>query len=106
MSREVFDTRRIDEDTKILSEQYHEFDGVPVLEERWHWEGVKATSLVFPTARIAELIVDDGRIKTAQELLGPPRRLMDWLQQHVQIVGQATFKRGDDFCFVNYDFSY
>lgn len=87
MSKEVFASRTVDPDTRILSEKYQEIDGIPVLSEMWCWEGYTGCSFIVPRSYVAGRSV---------------KKVVAWLRRHFKIDSEYTFSEKSDFLFINY----
>lgn len=91
MGKELFASRKIDEDTKILGAEYLKYDKYDLLLERWSFDGIRARSLVFLSEQIHDL--SDAEVSAlARTTLKLPED------------AQTTFKRKDDFTYFNFDF--
>jgi|GEM_PF-5224210 len=91
MGKEIFETRKIDEDTRILSTDYMNRDEHDLLVEIWAFDGIKGKSLIFVSPQISSM-TDEAIREYAFHLLGLPEN-EKW-----------TLKRNDDFTFFNYGF--
>jgi len=88
--RSFFAMREIDPGTKIVGEHYTKIDDIPVLCERWNWEGVTASSLVVPKQYLPSQ--DEASI-------------LALFRRQVAVPDDYTFSNDSDsqFVFVNYD---
>lgn len=91
MGREIFNTRSIDEDTRILSTEYLNQDGYDLLIEIWLFDGIKGQSLIFVSPQIATLSEDDIREYSF--------KFLDLPEQ-----SKWTLKRKQDFTYFNFGF--
>lgn len=91
MGKELFANRKIDEDTRILSAQYQKNGGFDLLLEQWVFDGIKARSLIFVSDQIRHLS-DRSVEDLARNIL------------KLRVDEQRTFKRKDDYTYVNFDF--
>ena len=58
MNKDKFNDLLLDEDTEVLTEEYHEIDGLNIKHEYWRWDGVKAHTFVFLADETSHLNVD------------------------------------------------
>ena len=92
MGKEKFASRKIDSDTKILSEKILLHDEYDLLLEKWFWDGTKAKSLIFLTEQVSHL--KDSQLESLA------RNILD-----ISIQQQATLTRSEQFSYFNFDFS-
>ncbi len=90
MSKELFKSRSIDEDTKILSATYISHDGLDVLWEKWFWDGIKGNSLIFLSEQVKE-ISDTALEETVKGIAE-------------DISGDTTLSRKGEFTYFNFNF--
>ena len=79
----------MDPDTHFIKVDYRYLQGMPVRYEEWFWDGISASSVVIPNTALGA--------KTEEELLA-------LLKQHFTIEGNHTYKKGDEFTYVNFNF--
>jgi len=91
MGKELFTHRHIDEDTRILKEEYRRYDDYDLLMEQWVWDGIKGNSIIFLTCQVDGLS-DFSLEDLTREIAG------------LDPFGQVTLKRKKDFIYVNYGF--
>lgn len=91
MGKKLFTHRHIDEDTRIIEEEYRHHDGYDLLLEQWIWEGIQGSSIVFLTRQVGGLS-DFTLEDMAREIAG------------LDLVDQVTLKREEGFTYVNYGF--
>ena len=82
----------IDEDTRILSQNELEIGNIPVLVQKWAWEGIVAKSAIFHDKDVGELSDEALFQKIADNYdIGPDERY--------------TVKRNEEgYTFVNFNF--
>ena len=81
----------MDEDTHILSTQFLQANGIPILVEAWNSSGIRAKSAVFLADTVSEFDNADLR-----------RLLME--QAGLNLEGTVTIARKGDHVFVNFNF--
>lgn len=91
MGKELFAHRHIDEDTRILDEEYRNHNGYDLLMEQWVWDGIKGNSIIFLTRQVGGL--SDF---TLEDLV---REIAD-----LDPFDHVTLKREKGFTYVNYGF--
>jgi len=90
MDEKFFTNRPIEPDTEILTARYAQYDGIPVLIEKWYWDGSFGTSCVVPLDKLEEAGVKANHfIKILKDVL--------------PIEGQTTERTKDGFLFLNYN---
>jgi hypothetical protein len=84
----------VEEDTKIRSRKEIVIDNLPVLIERWSWDGIVAESAIFHDEAVSEINDADLFQKIIDSYdVGDDKR--------------HTVKRGcDGYTFVNFNFTY
>lgn len=83
--------RPVEEDTRILSVQFRRCNEIPILLERWNWEGIHASTAVFLTEHVAAM--DDAALES---LLSE--------QAGLDLSGGVTIVRRETHTFVNFGF--
>lgn len=83
--------RPVESDTIILVAKFIRTDGIPILLERWTWDGVEGSSAVFLNQHVAGMTDADLK-KFLTERAG------------LDLRGGVTITRGDAFVFVNFAF--
>ena len=83
--------RPIEEDTRIVSTQYHQIDGIPFLLERWTWEAIHGRTAVFLPEH-ASTMSDEALQKFLTERAG------------IDLCGEPTIERRETHTFVNFGF--
>lgn len=91
MGKEIFATREMDVDTRILSTKYMNQDGYDLLVEHWFFDGIRGKSLIFVSPQIASMSDEQIRELAFQTLALDEKE-------------QWTLKRKDDFTFFNFGF--
>ena len=91
MGKELFTHRHIDQDTRVLGEEYRRHDGYDLLMERWVWDGIKGNSIIFLTRQVGGLS-DFTLEDLAREIAG------------LEPFDRVTLKREEGFTYVNYGF--
>jgi hypothetical protein len=81
----------IDKDTKIRSAKYVKVGEYDARVEKWFWEGIDASSIIFLKAEVEHL--------TNKELI-------DLIRQETAIHDNFTFKDTGEYLFFNYGFIY
>ena len=96
MGKEIFENRKIDSDTRILSCAYMNHNGYDLLAEFWSWDGILGKSLIFVSDQILDL--NDDEVNTmAKQVVST---LMDLPESN-----SSTLSRKEDFTFYNFGFS-
>ncbi len=88
--QEMFSKRNVDPDTRIIDAEYKVLGEIPVVKERWVWEGVIGKSVVFRSEDVKAINDSALRDLVATEI-GP-------------IDGDFTISRKDLFTFFNSNF--
>lgn len=96
MGKEIFDNRKIDSDTRILSCAYMNHYGYDLLAELWSWDGLIGKSLIFVSDQIRNL--NDDEVNTlAKQVVST---LAELPENH-----STTLSRKEDFTFYNFGFA-
>ena len=82
----------VEEDTRILHQKEIEIENIPVLIQKWAWEGIVAESVIFHNKEVVKFSDEELFQKIADNYdVGPDKRY--------------TVKRNDDgYAFVNFNF--
>lgn len=91
MSEEIFKNRPVEADTVVLGAVYAEYEGIPVMVEKWKWDGITASSCIVPLDKLSE-----AGIK--------PDRFVKILKDKLSIEGSTTKKESKGFLFLNFNF--
>jgi hypothetical protein len=80
----------IEKETRLLSRQIMELDGIICAHENWTWDGIYGESLIF--------YQEDLKGKNDNEIF-------NWLSGFYNIeYDQSTIKRTEKFIFINFNF--
>lgn len=90
-NQDILFLRPIDNDTKIINTQYHCFDNIDFLIEKWSWEAVEGNSIVALCSQLAEMSNDE---------------LIDKFIHVIDSSNGVTCYRDDTYVFINYNFSF
>lgn len=90
--KEKFKDLPVDADTTILANVEAKIDTYDVIYQKWRWDGILAESIIFHNDDVATLT--EEQIK--KEVILCPGLVTEG--------SQLTFKRGDTFTFVNFNF--
>lgn len=82
----------IDSDTTVISQSQITVQGINALHQHWHWDGVRAESLIFVTEDVVDLTPD-----TLKDML----RREGLLQLNQSMTTSAT---ANGYTFVNFNF--
>lgn len=91
MGKEKFAARDVDEDTKILSAKYLQYDKYDLLIEEWFWDGIYGKSLIFLSDQVSSF--KDLQLKRLAKSI-------------VKIADDqaTTLTRNKDYSYFNYGF--
>lgn len=89
---EKFKDLPVEEDTQIIASVEVHIGPLEVVYQKWYWDGIHAESIIFANEDVAHL--SDAEIKN--EVAEKTTLLKE--------NSQLTFKRGDKFTFVNFNF--
>lgn len=89
--KEKFKNRKIDSDTKIISESYLTLDGFNCLHEKWVWEATKGESIIFLTDEIGDM-----NQKDLEDIVNKSGLVKKY---------SLTYSKGKEFTYVNFNFS-
>ncbi|TXD82142.1 hypothetical protein ESY86_15875 [Subsaximicrobium wynnwilliamsii] len=90
---EKFKDLPVEEDTQIIVSVEAKIEDYDVVYQKWHWDGITAESIIFFNDDIAELTED--QIKNEVALC----------TAMVKENSQMTFKKGEKYTFVNFNFT-
>jgi len=79
-----------DPDTKIIEQSEIKINDIPAINQKWSWDGIKASSLVFHSKDVEEFN-DDELLELIKE-------------SGIEINSSVTFSNKSEFRFVNYNF--
>ncbi|MCG2419800.1 hypothetical protein K8089_12280 [Aequorivita sp. F47161] len=82
----------VEQDTQIIASMEARIEAYPVLYQKWYWDGIYAESVIFLNEDIADL--NEEQIKKEVALC----------TALVQEGSQLTYKKGDKYTFVNFNF--
>ena len=83
--------RPVEEDTRILAAKFSRVGGIPLLVEKWAWDGVTGMSAIFLTEHVAGM--DDAALKNFLLEYGG-----------ADLSGGVTIARGETYTFLNFGF--
>lgn len=89
---EKFKNLPVEEDTQIIASFETKIEDYDVVYQKWYWDGIYAESIIFCNDDVAELT--EAQIKN--EVAENTALLKD--------NSQMTFKRGEKYTFVNFNF--
>ncbi len=94
MKSTMFPNVPLDPDTKITSQTETVIENIPVLIQRWSWDGISASSAIFHDEDVVD-ITDNKMFEMIVENCNPDEK------------EQYTIKRNQDgYTFLNFNFSY
>ncbi len=82
----------VEEDTRIITSVEAKIEDYDVVYQKWHWDGITAESVIFFNDDVADLTEEQIKHEVA---------LCTAL---VKEDSQLTFKKGDKYTFVNFNF--
>ncbi|MBA6154209.1 hypothetical protein [Gelidibacter maritimus] len=83
----------VEEDTQIITSVEAKIEDYDVIYQKWHWDGITAESVIFFNDDVANLTEEQIKHEVA---------LCTAL---VKEDSQLTFKKGDKYTFVNFNFT-
>ena len=89
--KDVFASRPVEDDTRILDTKRAEYEGISVLIEKWVWDGILGHSCIVPLQSLKEANMSNEYI-------------IEILKDKLKIVGSTTEKETGDFLFLNFNF--
>ncbi len=89
---EKFKDIPVEEDTRILASFETKVDNYDVVYQKWYWGGIYAESIIFFNEDITGLTEEQIKIQVAENTA--------LLKEN----SQMTFKKGDIYTFVNFNF--
>lgn len=92
--KEKFKDLPVEKDTQIISSIEANIEDYEVVYQKWCWDGINAESIIFYNEDVAEL--SEEQIKHEVALC----------TALVKIDTQMTYKKGDKYTFVNFNFIY
>lgn len=90
--KEKFNNISVEKDTKILETAEITVDSYDAVIQKWCWDGIYGESLIFFNEDISELNEDQVKSKVQES---------DLLYEG----SQMTFKKGEIYTFVNFNFA-
>lgn len=82
----------VDEDTQITSSVQVKIDKYDVVYQKWHWEGIRAQSIVFFNEDVSDM--------SEEQIIHEVELCPGLINEKSKI----TFKRGEKYTFVNFNF--
>lgn len=89
---EKFKDIPVEQDTQIIKSVEARIEQYDVVYQKWNWDGIQAESVIFFNEDVAGL--DEDQIKHEVALC----------KTLVKEGSQMTYKKGDDYTFVNFNF--
>ena len=89
---EKFKDLPVEEDTQIITSVEAKIEDYDVVYQKWHWDGITAESVIFFNDDVADL--------TEEQI----KHEVDLCTALVKENSQLTFKKGDKYTFVNFNF--
>ncbi|MAM29323.1 MAG: hypothetical protein CMC13_09895 [Flavobacteriaceae bacterium] len=92
--KDKFKDLPLEEGTQIISSMEANIEDYEVVHQKWYWDGIHAESIIFFNEDVATL--SEEQIKKEVTLC----------TAIVKEGSQMTFKKGDKYTFVNFNFIY